>query len=711
MPACFRSLTLLLVLLVLGLLAPGQALAQMSQAPAGSLWTELNASAWVETPEARIRLVSAAGATGGREAVTLGLQFDLKDDWKVYWRSAGDAGYPPEIDWTGSENLAATEMRFPAPHRFSVLGIETAGYKDSVVYPITARLEEPGRALRARAAVDYLICSDICIPGQARLSLDVAGGPGGPSQFAHLIESWQARVPGDGTGHGLRLVSAGVEQGGETPVLRVEIAADPPVAAPDLFVEGPEDLRIGRPEVQLALGGATAVLRAPVREGSVPADAPVTLTVVDGDRGMTVPATPQPVAAPGIDWPLFATMLGLALLGGLILNVMPCVLPVLSLKVMGVAQLGGAERRTVRAAFLATAAGVIATFLALAGLAVLLKGLGLAVGWGIQFQQPLFLVAMVVLLSLFAANLWGFFEVRLPGAVSDLSAGHGAPHSLAGHFGSGVFATLLATPCTAPFLGTAVGFALAAGPLEIAAVFLMLGLGMSLPYLLVAAAPGLARLLPRPGRWMLTVKAVLGVLLALTAVWLVSVLAAQVGLRAALVVAGLMIAAVAVLGARRLLPRARPVLTSSVVAVLAAAAFAAPYTAAAPGGVGADSRLPTAWAAFDREAIPTLVAEGRVVFVDVTADWCVTCLVNKQAVIERGAVAEALAGPGVVAMQADWTSPDERIARYLNAFGRYGIPFNAVYGPGAPEGIVLPELLTEGAVMEALARAAASPAS
>lgn len=682
--------------------------------PARAQWAEMGSSGWVETAEADVRLVGAEGATGDRDAVTLGLHFRLRDGWKVYWRAAGDAGYPPEIDWTGSENLDSATMRYPAPHRFSVLGIETAGYKDEVVYPITVRLAETGKALEARAGVDYLICSEICVPGRVDLALSVPGGPGGPTDFAHLIESWEARVPGDGAGHGLRLAEAAVETGGDRAVLRAVVRADPPLdAAPDLFVEGPEALRVGAPEVSLSDGGATAVLRAPVREGALTGSEPVTLTIVEGDRGMEATVTPPLAPATGADAgdaAVLAGMLGLAVLGGLILNIMPCVLPVLSLKVMGVAHLGGAERRTVRLAFLASAAGIVFTFLVLAGGAAGLKLAGAAVGWGIQFQQPLFLVAMIVLLSLFAANLWGFFEIRLPGAVSDAavaSAGGGGGHGLAGHFGSGVFATLLATPCSAPFLGTAIGFALARGPLEIIAIFAALGVGMSLPYLTVAAAPGLARILPRPGRWMLRVKVILGAALAATAVWLLWVLSAQVGTTAALAVAGLMAAAVAVLAVRRSAPGLRGGLAGAMVAALAATAFTVPWWNAAATPAGTASAVSTAWTTFDRDAIAMLVSQGKVVFVDVTADWCVTCKVNKAAVIERGAVAEALKAPAVVAMQADWTNPDDGISRYLNSFGRYGIPFNAVYGPGAPDGIVLPELLTEGVVMEALAKAGA----
>ncbi len=685
--------------------------ALMAAVPAWAQWAEPGSSGWAETGEADVRLVAAEGATGDRDTITLGLHFRLKDDWKVYWRDAGDAGYPPEIDWTGSENLASAEMAFPAPHRFSVLGIETAGYKTEVVYPLAVRLEEPGRPLTARASVDYLICAEICIPGRVDLTLALPGGPGGPTQFAHLIESWKARVPAFGSGNGLAVSEAVVETGGERQHLRVTVTADPAVRAPDLFVEGPDELRIGPPQVFLRDGGRTAVLRAPVREGTLTGGEALRLTVVDGDRGLQTAAAPAVVAVSALPplegggAPVLVVMLGLALIGGLILNIMPCVLPVLSLKVMGIAQLGGAERRTVRLAFLATAAGIVAAFLALAAGAVALKTAGAAVGWGIQFQQPLFLVAMIVLLSLFAANLWGLFEIRLPGAVGDAAVAHDRPHGMAGHFGSGVFATLLATPCSAPFLGTAIGFALARGPLEIVAIFAALGLGMSLPYLLVAAAPGIARLLPKPGRWMVTVKMVLGAALALTALWLLWVLSAQVGTRAAVGVAALMSAAVAVLAARRRVGAVRGRMAAGVVAVLALAAFTAPWWPAAARPEASAGDAVTAWAAFDETTIATLVGDGKVVFVDVTADWCVTCKVNKAAVIDRGAVAAALKQPVVVPMQADWTNPDERISRYLQSFGRYGIPFNVVYGPAAPEGIPLPELLTERVVLDALARA------
>jgi suppressor for copper-sensitivity B len=399
---------------------------------------------------------------------------------------------------------------------------------------------------------------------------------------------------------------------------------------------------------------------------------------------------------------------------------------VLSLKLLSAIGFAGAAPARVRLGFLASAAGILASFLALAGALVALKAAGATIGWGIQFQQPLFLVFMTVLVTLFAANLWGLFEVPLPRAVADAlggtgpgagddSGGEAGGGSLAGHFATGAFATLLATPCSAPFLGTAVGFALARGPVEIVSVFLALGIGLALPYLLVAAAPGLARLLPRPGRWMLTLRRLLGLALALTAAWLLGVLATQEGAVAALAVGAAMVAATLALGLLR-----RP-LGGIAALALALLSFGAPLLPdARPSGAAAaaaDLGSDIAWVPFDRAAIAAEVAAGRTVFVDVTADWCITCQVNKSLVIHRGAVAERLSGAAgrgggaVVAMRADWTRPDPAIAAYLADHGRYGIPFNRVYGPGAPDGIALPELLTEAAVLDALERASAQRAA
>lgn len=668
------------------------------------------ASAWVHTPQADVRLVAAVTAVGEGPSVRLGLQFALKPHWKIYWRSPGDAGYPPSVDWSDSDNLAAAAIAWPAPVRFSQSGIETAGYEDEVVLPVTATLKEAGRPLTAKAVVDFLICKEICVPQHAEATLSLpAGSAAAVAPHAHLIDRFVARVPGDGAAAGLRLVEAAADRSGADLVLQVVASADPPLAAPDLFVEGPDGFTAGKPDMELRDGGRTVVLRAPVATAPKAglAGLPVTLTVVDGGRAMeaatTVAAAPT-IAPTGPTGPTgqggLPAMLGVALLGGLILNLMPCVLPVLSLKVLGLIDHAGGGRAEARRSFVASAAGIMASFLALAAAAVAVKMGGAAVGWGIQFQQPVFLAAMIAIVGLFAANLWGLFEITPPQWLYGVGAGHGNAHSLGGHFLTGAFATLLATPCTAPFLGTAIGFALSRGPAEIVLIFAALGLGMASPYLAVAALPGLATRLPRPGRWMVWVRMAMGATLAGTAAWLVGVLAAQVGLAQALTVGGLMTAALAVLGARRALPdRLRPAASLAVVGLAGLAIFTPGYS---PAGVVDAAAEVGPWSAFDRAAIARHVADGRTVMVDVTADWCVTCQVNKAAVLNRGEVFRRLGEPGVIAMRADWTRPNEDIGTYLASFGRYGIPFNAVYGPVAPDGIALPELLTTESVLKAM---------
>ncbi|MEQ9331703.1 protein-disulfide reductase DsbD domain-containing protein [Thalassobaculum sp.] len=685
------------------------------------------ATEWVRTEAADVRLVSAIAGTGGREAVPLGLEFRLAEGWKVYWRSAGDVGYPPRADWAGSSNLAATEMQYPVPHRFSAFGIEQFGYSGHVVYPITARLAEPGAPLSLRAAVNALVCSEICVPLDAALSLDLPATPPKPTAFTQMLDRWSAQVPSDLPGLGLDVVSARAEGEPAHPTLVLALASDRPLSAPDVFPEGPAGLSFGKPAVSFGPDRRTAELRVPVGAGAgAPlSGAALTLTLADGDRfaerRVTVDAGPvgagPAAAAAGETGPAtWLAMLGAAVLGGLILNLMPCVLPVLSLKLLSAVGYGGAARGAIRRGFLASAAGIVVSFLLLAGGAVALRSAGVAIGWGIQFQQPLFLAAMATLVVLFAANLWGLFEVALPRAVADLGARlpSDAParpgKSLAGHFLTGAFATLLATPCSAPFLGTAIGFALARGPLEIVAVFAAMGLGLALPYLAVAAVPDLARALPRPGRWMTVLKRVLSVALAATALWLLSVLAAQTGAAAALAVGGVFVALAAALVLLRGRGLAVPLgAAAAVLALVLAGTGERPMPAERT--AGSTTVETVAWQPFDRGEIDRLVGEGRVILVDVTADWCLTCKVNKAAVLDRGPVADRLAGGDVLAMRADWTSPDPAIAEYLASFGRYGIPFNAVYGPAAPGGIALPELLTEDAVLAAFGKAGAGPAT
>jgi suppressor for copper-sensitivity B len=674
-----------LILAVIGQ-SPGQAQAEP-------------ASAWAEREQAKLRLVSAATASAGG-TVPLGLQIDLAPGWKTYWRSPGDAGLPVTLNWAGSTNLASAQLSWPVPHRFTLFGLDTFGYEDEVVLPIAATPADKSQPLGLRLKVNYLVCEKVCIPYSANLSLDLPSGSAGPTEFTQLIDRYASRVPGDGSAHGLHLISA--EAGGDEaePRLIVSVESALPFDRPDLIVEGPGGLYFPAPKVTLNAARTRADFTIAVkRDAKAPllAGTPIVLTVADGERGMEARVLPAATGEASL-WPALLA----ALLGGLILNLMPCVLPVLSLKLLAFVGHGGAATGRVRLSFLASTAGVLASFVILAGAIAGLRAAGITVGWGLQFQQPDFLAGMALLLTLLAGNLWGWFELPLPGFASRLSQAADRQHGLIGDFLTGGLATLLATPCTAPFLTTAVGFALAGSTAQIFVIFLAMGLGLAAPYLLVAAWPALATHLPRPGAWMIVLKRILGIAMGGTAIWLLYVLSAQAGRTASLISAAALVGVIVLLAWRHLRSNLRRagLVVASVLALLSPTVFAG-----APAANSGNAQTQTVWRDFSEAALAELVSQGKTVLVDVTADWCINCQVNKALVLGHGWVAEQLATGKIIGLKADWTRPDPAIARYLASFGRYGIPFNAVYGPRAQQGLPLPTVLSESAIKDAASQA------
>ena len=657
------------------------------------------------------RLVTAEnGVAPGAATVSAGLHIDLSGDWKSYWRSPGEVGMPPQIDWSGSTNIEKAEFLWPAPTRFEAFGIENFGYKDEVLYPIKITLAEAGEPAVLDANVTLLVCETICVPETFRTTLELDEGDGIDRPSAELIARFAEAVPlsmSDDTPP-----RAALTENGEA--LVIDLRGELGLEAPDVFVE---DGTYGRPEIVLADEGRHLWASLPVLKA--PQSNELTITLTDGSRAMEYTSAtkldpaPRPEGgrtlgtvsdAPGAG---ILAMLALALLGGLILNVMPCVLPVLSIKLASAVNARDQAPGRVRRGFVAAALGVLAFVWALAAGTIALRSAGVAVGWGLQFQNAAFLAMALSIVLLFAANMLGLYEIALPSSLGGRLARAGGRESYAADFATGAFAALLATPCSAPFLGTAVAFALAGGATDVWLIFTALGLGLAAPYLLVAARPGLVRLLPKPGAWMTTLRTVLGLMLLATGVWLAWVLAGVAGAGTTIAVVLLVGLAIAVLAWRpeRLGWSALGGATALVALAIALPATTKETVPGAPVEV-ADDLL---WEPFERALIARNVAMGRVVFVDVTADWCLTCKVNKSTTLSRERVSSVLSAPDVNALRADWTRPNDEIRRYLSANGRYGIPFNAVYGPGAPEGILLPEVLTVEGVLEAIERARTPP--
>lgn len=609
---------------------------------------------WLTSPQndhARIRFQ----AEKGNDRIDGLLSIELASGWKTYWRSPGEGGVAPQIIWNNGEQA---RWHWPAPSRFKISGLTTQGYHDRVAIPMTIAAA-PGDVLEGTLTLST--CSNVCLLTDYRLRLDFNQPADG--DFRDAFARAMRTIPAD----------TGITN----------------------------DLAAHRVGSQLVI-----TANATDEWGEIPATLAgkaLSLVLTNGEKAQQINLTTGADLAPAATVSLGKIVL-FALLGGLILNLMPCVLPVMGMKLSAVLQ-AGSDRGMVRLRFLATSAGILTSFALLALMVTILKLTGASLGWGIQFQNPWFIGLMVAVTFLFSLNLFGVVEMLLPSAaVSRLATAGGA--GMAGSFCEGVFATLLATPCSAPFLGTAVAFALAAPLQELWLIFLVLGLGMAAPWLFVALFPQTAALLPRPGRWMNTLKMALGVMMLASSLWLTTLLGLHLGETAGgmLTLALTVAAPIALLVAR---PRATPAFWLVIIALAAFAGFQVRGLLAE----GAIVSSPEAnaqqirWQPLSEAAIQSALADGKRVFIDISADWCVTCKVNEHRVLNQPAIISALAEPDVVALRGDWSKPSEPIARFLQSRNRYAIPFNQVYGPGVPQGETLPPLLDQQSVLNALTHA------
>lgn len=640
------------------------------------------------------RLITAEnGVAPEAKTISAAIEVTLAEGWKTYWRAPGAVGYPMELDWSGSVNLADHELLWPAPKRFSAFEIENYGYETAVTFPLRLELEAPGDALILKAAVNMLVCAELCVPEQFDLSLVLPSGTQIDRDAGALIAQAAGKLPLASALSDIAVTQAALRA--DENLLELVVQSETPFTGLSVIPDLGLDAAFGPPKITLSNAAKTAHVSFDIL--SLPeAVPPLQLVVTDGTRAAQfapelADSVSAPAASSGIAWFFL-----LAFIGGVILNVMPCVLPVLTIKFASALKARDQSPRRVRAGFLMSALGIVSFMWGLALVLLAIRAGGGSIGWGIQFQNPYFLIVMVCIVTLFAANLFGLFEINLPQSWNTKMAGSGESKGLAGDFWTGALAAVLATPCSAPFLGTSITFALAGSAMQVMVIFTALGLGLALPYLLVALWPQAVRALPKPGAWMNKVRFAMGVLLLGTAIWLVSVILGVAGGTAAVLIALFMLAILAVLA---FLPKGR----AAGVATLFTAALIVPMATPSPAPHALE--VSTYWTVFVEDQIATEVSAGQVVFVDITADWCLTCKANKSLVLDRADIVEALGADSVTAMVGDWTRPDESILSYLKDNGRFGIPFNIVYGPGAPEGIALPELLSKDIVLEALTKA------
>jgi len=699
------------------LIHPGIATAEIE--PAASLW--------VKEKQVALRLISSTNTIGSSENIKMGIQFKLKKGWKIYWRSPGDAGFPPSINWKNSKNLKNFLINWPSPKRFSIQDVNTIGYSDDVVLPILVNIKNINADLNIRALVDYLVCNKICIPYKADLKLSLPPGDNSPSPYFQLIDRYQALVPQNIGAHGLTIASATLSETGSIGKLEIIANSLKEFINPDLFVEGHPVLSYSKPQVILGPDSRNVSFIIDVngieflndKIGKTIQGRNFTFVLVDEGRSeqqtikiqlaKNVLIQKEKTIKPNNSILLIIIF---SLLGGLILNFMPCVLPVLSLKLIGLIKQKNRKNFQIKLSLFSSIIGIISSFVILAAGMAIAKSLGVSVGWGIQFQHPWFLITMSIILIFFTCNLWGFFEIKSINLTHSSSKEESSIQIFLDNFSQGALATLLATPCSAPFLGTAIGFALSQGTIEIFYIFILLGLGLSTPYIILLFFPKLVILLPRSGQWMQTLKRILGVTLIGTTIWLLYILTSLTSLLTAILLGFFLLIFILLIYiySKDNSFKKSAIFSCLIIIILC---FSVDLIISKPNTQN-DKNTPIKsqrikWEPFNIYEINHYVKMGYTVFVNITADWCVTCKINKTLILNQEPVLSALRKQNIIAMEADWTFPNLEVTNYLALFNRYGIPFNSVYGPKKTEGIVLPELLSQKSVMKALMLAKGKP--
>jgi suppressor for copper-sensitivity B len=642
------------------------------------------------------------------------LNVTLDGDWKTYWRSPGEGGVAPTFDWAShSTNIKSIDWHWPAPKRYPVYGVETVGYKGEIHFPIQLTIADKSILTQLKGTLTLASCTTICVltdynidisfvPDSLIIDEDVA--------FAYAqavsnvpISISQLAVETQKNNANITHVISAWDQMKQQVVVQITHLLD--WQTPDVFVDIDdqkfENVFFSKPVIDISDKQLTATFDVSSWSGAVNLNnANINITAVD--KGVAVeiafPLTNQVITSSADS---LISIFFIALLGGLILNIMPCVLPVLGMKLTSVLSADGTQRSTIRKQFIASSLGIVSSFWLLALFLFLLKTSGEALGWGIQFQSPYFIALMVVVTALFTANMLGLFEIQLPASMQTWLAMKGG-HSYIGHYLQGMFATLLATPCSAPFLGTAVGVALGASTWQLFAIFTALGLGMALPWLLIALFPNIALLLPKPGKWMNSIKLVFGLLILITCLWLVSLLSSFIGPVYSMLVMLIILIIFGWLIIKKHGKRIFVIVFSCLLLVFAIGFIAASLTAKywAP-----PLNEEIVWVPLDARVITQEVSKGHVVFVDVTADWCVTCKANKIGVLLQDPVYSKLQETDIVTMKGDWTVRSDSVTAYLQSFGRYGVPFNIVYGPAAPNGIELSTILNSDDLLKAIQKA------
>lgn len=649
-------------------------------------------SDWSVGETSKLRLISAYSQNDSKNFM-IGLEYQMDPGWKTYWKSPGDGGFAQSISWENSTNVKNVNILWPTPIEFEILGLTSLGYQNDIIFPLEIELEDELKNTFLNLHITFLICKEICIPGDATIFLEIPSGEKKLTNNYYDLEKALSLLPKeDFNGSYLKKINFNVFNDDTHSTIQLIFESDKNFVSPKIFLHSP----FGLPVIKNSLNYSndskkiTANFKFDkdlISKNNFPLEVSISDVNHNFKQVLNVEVNDKPLRSKINQ--TFIYYILISLLAGLILNVMPCVFPVLSIKLMSVFS---SNENNARVSFVTTALGIISSFVLLGLIFLLLQYFKVSIAWGMQFQQPYFLIFISLIIFLFMMNMFGQFEITLPPQISNLSFFGTTNNKNTKDFFNGFFATLMATPCSAPFVGTAITAAFTQSYAIGISIFLFMGVGMSLPYLLIALFPKLINYLPKPGKWMVYIKYLLGLLLLATVLWLFNILLNFFNYYfiISLIIFFLL------LSYRQKIPFQKNIISVFVLLVIFSSSSFSFFQQNRVFEIEKD------WLNFYDITLDKLINENKIVFLDITADWCATCQFNKINVLNSEPVISLFKENDVTLIRADWTKPNDKINLFLEKYDRFGIPFNAFFSPNFPEGILLSELLSEKEMIDAI---------
>ena len=601
-----------------------------------------------------------------------GVKIVLEEGWKTYWKNPGEAGAPLSIEFNDNSGILEKEILFPFPKRFTDYDIETIGYEKEIIFPVRLKLDESKKKITSKINLQYLVCKDICIPISIEKNLNHSLDKSSKDIKKSVLYNYLEKVPRQNTNY------FSIKELKKISDKKISFKID--------------DLNFDKINVFAFSNLSTLSTKTfskknfsfieVITDDNFNENEAIDLVISDGQKIEEIKINISDFKL-GKERKIFYFLL-LALLGGIILNFMPCVLPVLSLKMISLLNVSNESQFLIKKNILSVISGIFFSFISLSILIIFFKSIGTQVGWGFQFQNVYFLFTITIIILIFALNLLGFFEILLPHSLLNKLNKITSSNNNGGYFLSGMFATLMATPCSAPFLGTAIGFSAITSNQNIFFIFSFIALGFSLPYFLILLKPTFLKLIPTPGEWMLNFKFFLGLILLITSSWLMSLLRVPDIINLLIFLAIITLSLIFFKNTKR-------IFFSFIFTILFLIFIISPFE---------NKSSKFEWMEFDKMTLNKLIQDNKIVLLDFTADWCITCQLNKKTTLENSKLQSFFNKENVLLMRGDWTKRDEKILNFIKSYDRLGIPVNIIYGPNNKKGVILPEILTKKIVID-----------